>query len=83
MYAACVWEPSVGVVVNYCIENCIWLYCKYVISLVVNFRFSEDVEFLYGVHLLAFCGDVYTRSLHDILHWADGVPVLEEVLSKG
>jgi hypothetical protein len=57
-YAACVREPPVGVVLNYCVENGIWLYCKSVINLVVNFRFSEDVEFLYGVHHLAFYGDV-------------------------
>ena len=62
------------------IENYIRFYVQLIINLIVDFCFSEYVEFLQSIHHLTFVGDV--DGIHDVFHWADGVPVFYQALGK-
>jgi len=58
----------------YSVKYYILFHCHRVVDLVIYFRFAENVKPFEGIHRLAFIGNVY--CLHDIFHWADGVPIL-------
>jgi hypothetical protein len=62
------------------IENYIRFYGKLIVKLIVEVCFSEYVEFFQGTHHMAFIGDV--DGIHNVFHWADGVPIFYQVLGK-
>ena len=62
------------------IENYIRFYRQLIVDLVVAFCLSEYVQFFKGINHMAFIGDV--GGIHDVFHWASGVPIFYTVPSK-
>jgi len=67
-----------GIVAYYNIEYNIWFHCQFVVDLIVEFGFTEDVEFLQNVHHLAFVCKV--NGFHYLFNWAYGMPIIQLVL---
>jgi len=78
--AASVIIPSVGVFSYYGLENYVVFHCKFVVKLTVQLGFAEYVETLYRVHQSSFVGE--EKGVHDVIHGADGVSVLYQVLGE-
>jgi hypothetical protein len=62
------------------IENYIRFNGQLIVNLIVEISFSEYIEFFKGTHHMAFIGDV--DGIHNVFHWAGGVPILYQVLDK-
>ena len=61
------------VIVYYVIKYYIRFYCQLVVNLIVDFRFTEYVKLLEGVHHLVFVSNV--NDLHCVFYWTDGVAI--------
>ena len=59
---------------NYGFEYDVGFYFEFIVNLVIQFYFSEYVEFFKGVHHSSF--SCYMNDVHDVLHSANGMSVM-------
>jgi hypothetical protein len=66
-----------GVSLTYGFKHYVWFHCQFIINLIVKFSFPEKVKSFEHIHHPTFIS--YVESFHNTPHWADRVPVIQEV----